>query len=112
MIVFAILKEKKTVEIGQKEQTPPITDNAKPPIAEVSPEKVDTSLDEIEVLVNTLSIDMHTARVLHQNGYKKPADLEGATVDDIITIEGINPTRARQILQAYSKYQDDKLFED
>ena len=48
---------------------------------------------------NTFGIDMKAARAVYEAGYRTMQDLEFATIDELILMDGINPTVARKVVR-------------
>jgi len=48
---------------------------------------------------NTFGIDMEAARAVYEAGYRTMQDLEFATIDELILMDGINPTVARKVVR-------------
>jgi len=56
--------------------------------------------DEIIVhFSKTFGITMEAARAVYQAGYRTMQDLEFATIDELILMDGINPTVARKVVR-------------
>lgn len=64
------------------------------------------SSPEIKDLKDKLNIDTATAKALFNSDYRTIKDLEGAIIDDLTVIDGINPTTARKVIENYSKYKE------
>ncbi len=64
---------------------------------ESEPEKPLDKDAQIDLYVEMLSIDRKVADSLYNIGYKKVADLKEAIPEDLVFVEGINPTLARAI---------------
>ncbi len=84
------LKEKGLIPLGEK-------------VEKILDEKVDGKLGLVDEFCAKFGISNYHARLLRDADYGKVEDLEDAIIEDLIMIEGINPTVARKIVSYFKK---------
>ena len=61
---------------------------------------------KMDYMVRVLNVDNVVAYKLFSAGFEHPIDLNKVTIEKLIQIEGISPTKARIIIGAYNKYRN------
>ena len=65
--------------------------------------------DIIADLSKTLGISMYHAGILNKAGYQSIDELRSATMKDMISLRGVNPTVARKIVKRMKGIRDDEI---